>query len=558
MSMQWARAATCCGAISILTACGGVSAPAPQVGEAIRVIPLSEGESRGQFREGDETRAGGAHLHRYVTTLQQGLLYRVTMRSEEVDPTLEFTGPEGFRIDNDDAFPGTLASMLYFVAPASGRYELHASTIGAATGDYTLIFEMAVGGEADLLGLDADAERRLAGPDGPGLITDMLYFEGGAGSTVRLRVNSEAFDTIATIMAPDGQRWSNDDASDTGADGDERPTDSTLVVSLPVSGTYSVVVSPYQQSGGGEYRVRTSVRGPVMIAPGGRAPQALSGPEAQGRVLGLFAGISDYEGTGSDLYGCADDASLLADAFRESHLQNPEQQQILRDAEVTTDAFMRGIAQLAENAQPNDVVIVFYSGHGAQQASKTEDGVELDGMDETLALFDGSVTDNDVVEALSQIQAETVILALDSCHAGGFADDWARAPGRIGLYASHEDVLSNTAEPRRAGGYLSFHLREAIRGRADYRPRDGVLQSGELSDYIYEGFLVDHRRMNPPRSTDPMQRFVVRRSGVPYGEALWTYPRREDLSLPEVPAEPLMSAPAGPNPEPLVPVSECR
>ena len=131
---------------------------------------------------------------------------------------------------------------------------------------------------------------------------------------------------------------------------------------------------------------------------------------------------------------------------------------------------------------------MFFSGHGNVRPAPDGDRTELDGIDETIELADGALTDTEVAAALSGVRAGTVILALDSCHAGGFADDWVTGPGRIGLFSSDADVLSDTAEPRRAGGYLSWYLRRAVLGEADARPRDGVLQAGELTDYLYAGF----------------------------------------------------------------------
>jgi hypothetical protein len=168
---------------------------------------------------------------------------------------------------------------------------------------------------------------------------------------------------------------------------------------------------------------------------------------------------------------------------------------------------------------------------------------ELDALDETIVLFDGPIRDDEVVAALARIRAGTVILALDSCHSGGFARDWVSQPGRVGLFSSDEDVLSDTAEPHRAGGYLSWHLRRGVLGEADARPRDGVLHAGELTDYLLDGFVADHRLMNPAGELDPAQRLVVTRGAVSWERVLWVYPRNVDFTLPALPSNALTSAP---------------
>jgi hypothetical protein len=279
----------------------------------------------------------------------------------------------------------------------------------------------------------------------------------------------------------------------------------------------------------------------VVVQPGAEAPvQAFAGPESRGRILGLYAGITAYrEGP---LYGCADDARLLAEAMRLARLQGRYDQRVLTDSDATRAGFREGLRWLAEKAQEHDVVIVFWSGHGDQVAAPSGNSSELDGKDETIRLLDGDLVDDEVVRLLDDVRAATIILALDSCHSGGFADDLVTRPGRIGLFSSDEDVLSDTAEPRRAGGYLSFHLRHALLGRADYKPRDGVLYAGELTDYLYAGFLDDYANMNPEGDSGPAQQLVIRRGSVAWSHVLWVYPRLPNLQFPADPLQLLESA----------------
>ncbi len=161
-------------------------------------------------------------------------------------------------------------------------------------------------------------------------------------------------------------------------------------------------------------------------------------------------------------------------------------------------------------------------------------------------MIDGPLTDTEIATALDQVHAGTIILAIDACYSGGFADDFVRQPGRIGLFSSDEDVLSETAEPRRAGGYLSWYLRAGVLGHADDKPHDGVLYAGELTDFLSERFIQDHRLMNSEGDLDPLQRLVVRRGSVSWSDVLWVYPRGEDLAIPALPTMDLTStSPAG-------------
>lgn len=540
--------------VAMLVACGGASAPvagpstaggdAASPEDTAPRRPLSFGENRGTLGPSDPLNSGQAHFHVWRIELDGSQRVRVQMSSSEVDPLIEVRGPGNQRMRNDDAFPGTLDAMVDFLPGQPGTYEVWTTTYAAGqTGGYTLtVTPRPPGGVGQAMALGQPVEAQLGTHAEAGLPGTWLHFEGQAGSIVRLRVTSQAFDTIATLIGPGGQTWINDDANDLGPDGTERSLDSTVVAALPQSGVYQLVVTPYGGTGAGPFAVRSSVRPPVLLGENGHRPEGLAGPEGGGRILGLYAGITDYA-TQGDLYGCADDARLLATAMREAHLQAESDQLVLPDGLATREAFLGGIQQIASQARPEDVVVVFFSGHG-QQTPDAGDADELDQLDETIVLHDGSLRDDEVVQALSGVRAGTVILAIDACHSGGFADDWVDAPGRVGLFSSDEDVLSDTAEPHQAGGYLSWHLRRGVLGEADRGPRDGVLHAGELTDYLNDGFVADHHLMNPTEEIDRAQRLVVRRGNVTWDRVLWVYPRNRDLSLPPLPDVPLTSHPA--------------
>lgn len=533
----------------VFVGCGASNTPSPEHaggladGDAGGPPPRAAqlGDQRARFAVDDPTLDSGAYAHLWRLPLREGQRVLIRMSGEgSVDPLMEVSGP-GVSLRNDDGYPGTLDSIVELVAPEDGTYEITASTYGPRTvGDYRLhIEEVDLDGVGAPFALGQPMQAQLGMHTRQGFPGTWLRFEGQGGSIVRLRVTSRAFDTIATLMGPGGQVWTNDDANDLGPNGDERALDSTVVAALPTTGVYHLVITSYGGQGSGPFAVRSTVRPPVTLTESGERPEGLAGPDGGGRLFGLYLGITAYQNQGQ-LYGCADDARLLAEGMREAHLQSAADQMVLPDSLATREGFEEGVRQIAQAARPNDVVLVFFSGHGNQIPD--DNGDELDELDETIVFFDGPVRDDYVVSTLETIGAGTVILALDSCHSGGFADDWVRRAGRVGLFSSDEDVLSDTAEPHQAGGYLSWHLRRGVLGEADSRPRDGVLSAGELTDYLNDGFVADHRTMNPSGEVSPAQRLVVRRGAVTWDTTLWVYPRNRDLTLPPVPDNPLQSA----------------
>jgi hypothetical protein len=225
----------------------------------------------------------------------------------------------------------------------------------------------------------------------------------------------------------------------------------------------------------------------------------------------------------------------LSRAFRARGLQGVDDQIVLTDQQATRARFIDAMRELRMRATGDDLVVIFFSGHGSQQDGRAGDPAELDGLDETLVLYDAEIIDDDVVAMIDLIDADTVLLAIDACSSGGFARDFMTRPNRVGFFSSDEDVLSGTAEDLLAGGFLSYFLRYGVLGEADARPHDGAIQVGELSDYLVEGFARAHDKMNPPGSNEPYQRLVIDRGAVGWESLLWVYPRGPDGQLPEVP-----------------------
>ena len=515
---------------------------------APRPLPLTEYGAQVQATLGADAERdeSGRFVHRYAVEFVAGQRLRVMVPSYEgFDPMVRVTSPDGAVLLNDDAFPHTLDALLEFAPASTGTYQVEVTTAPPGqTGTYNLTIAPNAGtGELHTLGQRTQGQLGSTGVDPAFPGRSFVRFDAQGGAVVRVRVTSPDFDTIATILGPNGEVWVNDDANDMGQDGRERALDSTVELSAPTTGTYQLVISSFAPGGSGNFAVQTSARPPVTYADGEMTPRgAFAGRNGQGRILGLYGGITEYQ-QNSRLYGCADDATLLGEAMRASHLQRVDEQIVLTDAQATRGAFLDGIRQLARRAQPEDVVVVFFSGHGNVQPVPAGDTSELDGLDETMVLIDGQLSDTEVARELSQVHAQSVILALDTCHSGGFADDWVNAPGHVGLFSSDSDVLSDTAEPRRAGGYLSYYLRRGVLGDADYKPHDGILHAGELTDFLLEGMVRDHRLMNADGSVEPAQRFVMQRGSLVWTDVLWVYPRASDLLLPSTPPNTLESVP---------------
>jgi hypothetical protein len=157
----------------------------------------------------------------------------------------------------------------------------------------------------------------------------------------------------------------------------------------------------------------------------------------------------------------------------------------------------RSLTKIRTSAREEDLVLVFFSGHGYEEAGRAyllPQGADLDALDFTAIERDAFVREID------KIVANRVIVILDACHAGGIS--------RGGKGAGRDAALSDryygqfTGSRGRAfiascgGGQLSWEDEEAghgvftsslvrgLSGGADRLPEDGVVTLVELQRFL--------------------------------------------------------------------------
>ena len=144
-------------------------------------------------------------------------------------------------------------------------------------------------------------------------------------------------------------------------------------------------------------------------------PEPNPGPIEGNRKTALLFGINNYPGSSNDLNGCLNDISDIAQRLSDDF---PEfKTKLFKDSQVTRYTFITEVTKEIGMLVPGDVLLISYSGHGTQVYDISGD--EEDGYDEAIYLYDGSVIDDDIGDALKNIpDGATVILMFDSCFSG--------------------------------------------------------------------------------------------------------------------------------------------
>jgi hypothetical protein len=300
-------------------------------------------------------------------------------------------------------------------------------------------------------------------------LEDGCYFETYTidcepGTLVTISETSEKMDCYLIVTGPRDAQWENDDFSS-----DNFNSRLTLMISDPED--FEIIATTFsEETGAYILSVEEVVR-----------------PE----YYGVFIGIEDYGEEYSDAPLCDQDAENLVDAFIQSDLMERDHTILLTNEDAELADVEDAMDEMAGTVGPNDVFIFFFSGHGDRvEATAETQAREIDGMNEALALRDQDLIDDHLAEMLNAIDAKLKIAVMDSCYAGGVAEDISRFPKTVGLASSEEDVLSDFAPGLDAGGFLSVFFREAIDGEGDL-DGDGIVMIGELARYLRIRYLED-------------------------------------------------------------------
>ncbi len=501
------------------------------VGEFVELAGLRE--ENGRLGRGDDTLDDGEYIDIYEFTGRPGQQVTIDLRSDDFDTYLILQDPNGEREENDDA-DDTTDSLIVMNLTESGTYRVGVTSYEAGeTGAYRLMIDQ-VNAPAGRPRQNRDVETLTVGrtTDGElefgdqtldtGEYQDTYVFDGLAGQRVHVEMTSSDFDTFVGLLTPSGDLIENDDF--------EGSTSRSVVeLDLTETGRYRVVATSYAAAEAGRYRVTVNMRAAPSTPVGGTFA---GGSRSGGRTYGIFAGISDYPGTGNDLDFTADDALRVRDALIRGGGMRPEDAVTLTDADATIANVERALEDIASRVGPDDTFVFFFSGHGGRL--ERAEGPEIsdpDSLDETLVLYDGHMRDDELRDLFSQIRAGTTLLFLDSCFSGGFAKDLISVPGRMGMFSSEEDVTSQVAVKFRAGGYLSVFLDEAIGDGLADEDNDGSVTAIELSEYVHYRYRNDVKSSSPGDFVrtggrqSGYQHLVVDRGSVGPYDVLFSYAR---------------------------------
>jgi tetratricopeptide (TPR) repeat protein len=262
-----------------------------------------------------------------------------------------------------------------------------------------------------------------------------------------------------------------------------------------------------------------------VVADNSRVARAVDYANTQRAAVkwAVVIGVSDYDKTttGYDpLPAASKDAQKVYDYLTKESGFDKDHVRLLKDKDATAenirDAFKRFLYNNANN--PNDIVFVYYSGHGdlfdSREAYIVPYGAQRN------RLTSQAIPLEEIDSAVKKLDSTKIAMFIDSCHSGSIMNgvnskgvmqkvtgitnnflDLAK-PGQLIMTSSSAEEES--LEMPGQGGLFTHYLLEGMRGKADIINRDNKITVEELFQYVHRN-VVKASREEANRTQTPQK-----------------------------------------------------
>ena len=191
----------------------------------------------------------------------------------------------------------------------------------------------------------------------------------------------------------------------------------------------------------------------------------------QAKTYLVCVGIADYPGTKHDLRISDNDAKTIANLF---NANKDASVSILLNGDATQSALLSTMHTFFAEAQSDDAVILYFSGHGAPGS---------------LVCYDGKLEYKHILKMLKGCNASRKMIIADACFSGKM-----RTGKRHVSNFNNQNVMlflsSRTNEPSRETQFknslFTIFLERGLRGGADVN-KDRQITATEIYDFVHDG-----------------------------------------------------------------------
>lgn len=195
--------------------------------------------------------------------------------------------------------------------------------------------------------------------------------------------------------------------------------------------------------------------------------------QLQAKVYLLSVGIADYPGKENDLRISDNDAKTIAKVFQATKDVSVN---ILVNEAATQSALLSTMHTTFEDADYNDAVILYFSGHGTPGA---------------LVCHDGLLTYQHIFKMLKGCKATRKIIIADACYAGKMRTTRQQNDSynnqNVMLFLSSR-TNETSQETQYKNSLFTIFLERGLRGGAD-KDKNRQITARELFDFVHKGVI---------------------------------------------------------------------
>lgn len=191
------------------------------------------------------------------------------------------------------------------------------------------------------------------------------------------------------------------------------------------------------------------------------------------KIYLVSVGIADYPGTQNDLTLPAKDATTIQWLYQKN---KKAETVLLTNTQATRSNVLNSMERLFAKASTDDIVILFFSGHGYKGG---------------FVGYDDRLSYQDVKQAMAKSTSKNKMIFADACFSGKM-----REPGRsssssptslkVMLFLSSRDTEVSIERPSMQNGFFTTCLQRGLRGGADSN-RDRIITAQELFRFVSQG-----------------------------------------------------------------------
>ena len=202
----------------------------------------------------------------------------------------------------------------------------------------------------------------------------------------------------------------------------------------------------------------------------------------QAKVYLVSVGIADYPGKENDLRISDNDAKTIARVFQATKDASVN---VLTNEDATQSELLSTMHTAFADAESDDAVVLYFSGHGTPGA---------------LVCYDGLLTYQHIFKMLKGCKATRKIIIADACYAGKMRT----TQQQTNIYNSQNVMLflssrtnETSMETKYQNSMFTIFLERGLRGGADVN-KDRRITARELYDFVHKGVIEASKNKQHP------------------------------------------------------------